>query len=127
MAGRVLHADLHVLDRQVVSKRDGRLLAKVDDVELDLDANPPHVSAILTGPQALGVRLPGLLGAFVVAVHRRLHPDRAPGPNVIPASRIVDVTSAVHVDSQDGLDVQGFGDWVDEQIVRRIPGSGHEA
>jgi sporulation protein YlmC with PRC-barrel domain len=127
MAGRALHASLHLLDRQIVGKRDGRLIAKVDDVEIALDVEPPHVIALLSGPQALGQRLPGLLGALVRSVHARLHPDRHPAPNTIPAARIVDVTSAVIVDSGDDLRVQGFGDWLDEQVVSRVPGSGHEA
>jgi sporulation protein YlmC with PRC-barrel domain len=122
MAGRVIHASLHLLDRQVISNRDGHLVAKVDDVELDLDADQPHVSALLTGPQALGGRLPGLLGAFVRSVHRRLHPDTQPGPNPIPAHRIVDVTSAVHINSEEGLHVEGFGEWVETQVIGRIPG-----
>jgi hypothetical protein len=122
MAGRAIHASLHLLDRQVVSKRDGRLVAKVDDVEIDLDADQPYVSALLTGPQALGLRIPGLVGALVTSVHRRLHPDVDPPPNPIPAARIVDVTSAVQIDSDDGLDVQGFGDWVDAQVIARLPG-----
>jgi hypothetical protein len=127
VAGRVLHAQLHLLDRQVVSNRDKLLLCKVDDLEIDLDADVPHVSAFLTGPAAWGARLPGLLGAMVTSVHRRLHPDHRPRPNVIPASRLVDVTSAVIVDSGDGLEVQGFGRWVDEQVISRLPGSGHAA
>jgi hypothetical protein len=125
MAGRVLHAQLHLLDRQVVSRRDGRLLGKVDDLELDLAGDVPHVRALLSGPAAWGHRLPGLLGALVSSVHRRLHPLHDPDPNVIPAARIVDVTSAVQVDSGDNLDIEGFGTWVDEQIICRIPGSGH--
>ena len=127
MAGRVLHATLHLLDRQIVSRRDGRLVAKVDDLEIDIDAEQPHVSALLTGPQALGGRLPGLLGGFVRSAHRRLHPDRDPAPSAIPAARIVDVASAVHIDSEDGLHLRGFGDWVETQIVCRIPGASHEA
>ncbi|TWD81708.1 hypothetical protein FB561_2830 [Kribbella amoyensis] len=54
MAGRVLHAQLHLLDRQLADQRDGRLLGKVDDVELDLDAEVPVVSALIAG----GVRIP---------------------------------------------------------------------
>jgi|SRR3954452_3243990 len=122
MAGRVIHANLHLLDRQVVSKRDGRLVAKVDDVEIDLAAEQPYVSALLTGPNALGGRLPGLLGALVTSVHRRLHREVDPEPNAIPAGRMVDITSVVQVDSEDGLDVQGFGDWVEAQVICRLPG-----
>lgn len=54
MTGRVLHAKLHLLDRQLVDQSTGRLLGKVDDVELDLDADPPVVSALFSGP----VRIP---------------------------------------------------------------------
>jgi sporulation protein YlmC with PRC-barrel domain len=71
MAGRVLHAQLHLLDRQLVDQRTGRLLGKVDDVELDLDAEVPVVAALITGR----VR--------------------------IPAYRITDVTSAVEISSAD--------------------------
>jgi sporulation protein YlmC with PRC-barrel domain len=124
--GRVLHASLHLLDRQIVTKTDGRLVAKVDDLELDLDAAVPHVTALLTGPGAIGRRLPGLIGRFVVAVYQRLHPDPVPGSNRIPADRIVDITSAVIIDSADDLHVEGFGQWVGDQIISRLPGSSHE-
>jgi sporulation protein YlmC with PRC-barrel domain len=126
MAGRVLHAKLHLLDRQIVTKTDGRLIAKVDDVEFDLDASVPHVTALLTGPGALGRRLPGLIGRFVVSVYERLHPDPVPDANRIPAARIVDITSAVVIDSADDLHVDGFGRWVGDQIISRLPGSSHE-
>jgi sporulation protein YlmC with PRC-barrel domain len=125
MSGRMLYAQLHLLDRQVIEKRQGRMVAKVDDLEIDLDHPVPHVSAILTGPAALGHRLPGLVGRLVVTVHHRLHPAPDPQPNPIPAGRIVDITSAVIIDTDEELEVQGFGRWVDDQIIRRIPGSGH--
>jgi hypothetical protein len=123
--GRELHAQLHLLDRQIIERRNGRMVAKVDDLELDLDHPVPHVTALLTGPAALGPRLPGLIGRFVTSVHRRLHPDHDPEPSRIAAGRIVDLTSAVIIDSDADLDVQGFSRWVDEQIICRIPGSGH--
>jgi sporulation protein YlmC with PRC-barrel domain len=125
MAGRILHADLHLLDRQIVSKSTGHLIAKVDELELDLDAPVPHVTALLTGPGAWGPRLPGLAGRVVRAVYGRLHPDPTPGANPIPAGRIVDITSAVIIDNDDDLNVQGFDDWVDERIISKLPGSGH--
>jgi sporulation protein YlmC with PRC-barrel domain len=127
MAGRVFHAQLHLLDRQIITRRDKRLVAKVDDLDIDLDSHVPHVTSLLTGPAALGDRMPGLLGAFIRSVHRRLHPAEDPVPNAIPAGRIVDITSAVLIDSDEDLHVQGFGDWVDEQIIKRIPGSGDAA
>ncbi|MEU4605677.1 hypothetical protein AB0F43_22065 [Kribbella sp. NPDC023972] len=54
MSGRVLHAQLHLLDRQLIDEHTGRLLGKIDDVELDLDAGPPVVSALISG----GLRIP---------------------------------------------------------------------
>lgn len=127
MAGRILLADLHLMDRQIVDKATGRMVAKVDDVELDMSGDYPVVTALLTGPQAWGGRLPGLLGRLVCSVHRRLHPDPDPGPGVVPAGAIVDVTSAVLVHAEEEWDVQGFGRWADEQVIRRIPGARHEA
>jgi sporulation protein YlmC with PRC-barrel domain len=123
MAGRILHAQLHLLDRQVVDHRTGRLLGKVDDVELDLDGPVPVVGALLSGPQALGGRFNGRLGRLIRAVHRRLHPAPNPGPNWIPAARIVEIDSAVHIDSR-GLRLEGFEEWVERTVIARIPGAG---
>jgi sporulation protein YlmC with PRC-barrel domain len=53
MAGRVLHAQLHLLDRQLIDQADGHLLGKVDDVELDLDADPPVVAALISGRERI--------------------------------------------------------------------------
>jgi len=49
MAGKILHAQLHLLDRQLIDQPTGEFLGKVDDVELDLDAGPPVVSALISG------------------------------------------------------------------------------
>ena len=53
MAGKVLHAQLHLLDRQLVDQASGELLGKVDDVELDLAADPPVVSALISGRERI--------------------------------------------------------------------------
>src|SRR3954453_19706094 len=112
---------LQLLDRQVVDG-DGGLICKVDDVEFDRDPDGSwHVVALLSGPQALGRRLPGRLGRWglaagsrrappplgraVIAVGRRLslHPDVA--PRRIPFERVTDIGSAVTVDrARDQLD-----------------------
>ena len=57
MSGRVLHAQLHLRDRQLIDQRNGRLLGKIDDVELDLEADPPVVTALITGEQRIPARL----------------------------------------------------------------------
>ena len=81
-----MHAHLHLLDRQVVEHESGRLVAKVDDVELDLDAPVPTVTALLSGPGAWGPRLPGVIGRAVTGIHRRLHPAVQPEPTRIEAN-----------------------------------------
>lgn len=124
-AGRELYAALHLLDRQVVDARTGRPVAKADDLELDLDADPPVVTAILTGPQAWGPRLPGLLGRAVVAVHGRLHPRPDPTPYRISAALVSDVSSAVQITGDPPDGVSGLGRWLDDQVIGRIPGAGH--
>jgi hypothetical protein len=123
-AGRELYAALHLLDRQVVDARTGRPVAKVDDLELDLEHDPPTVAAILTGPQAWGPRFPGLFGRAVVAVHRRLHPGPDPEPCRVPAALVTDVSSAVSITGEPPEGVNGLGRWLDEQLVGRIPGAG---
>ncbi|WP_433166931.1 hypothetical protein [Kribbella sp. CA-247076] len=94
MAGRVLHAQLHLLDRQLIDHRTGRLVGKVDDVEFDLAADPPLLTALICGGQR------------------------------IPARLIAEVDSAVKI-STDGLDLDRWDDWVDEHVIRKIPGARH--
>jgi sporulation protein YlmC with PRC-barrel domain len=53
MTGRVLHAQLHLLDRQLIDYGSGELLGKVDDVELDLDADVPVLTALISGRQRI--------------------------------------------------------------------------
>src|SRR5919108_2098864 len=81
MAGRIVEAGLHLLDRQLIDK-DGRLAGKVDDLELELPegGGPPVVTAILCGPGALSRRVGGRLGAWLEAVANRLREgdDRHP-------------------------------------------------
>ncbi|MFI5713459.1 hypothetical protein [Kribbella sp. NPDC051620] len=56
VAGKVLHAQLHLLNRQLIDQATGALLGKVDDIELDLQADPPVVSALISGRE----RIPAL-------------------------------------------------------------------
>src|SRR4051794_14750038 len=124
-ANQDLHANLELLDHQVVTL-EGRMVGKVDDLEIDVTSDPPVVSAILMGPQARGPRYPGLLGRFVVSVHRRMHEDPDPQPYRIPTSHITDVSSAVEVANEVDESERGLGLWVRQQFIDRIPGSRHE-
>jgi hypothetical protein len=126
-AGPRYDAALQLLDRQIIDP-DGRLVAKVDDLEITEDSHGRLVvSAILTGPGALGPRLDGRLGKWVVAVWRRLRPDTDPHPGRIDAGHITDLDSAVHIAVRAGeLHNNGLEAWVNDHIITRLPGATHE-
>jgi len=126
--GRQHHdAALHLLDRQIVDP-DGRMVAKVD--ELELTERPDGriaVNAILTGPGALGPRLGGRLGHWITAVWRRLHPDADPIPGRIDFSAVVHIDSAVHVARHhDSLELDGLERWTRDHVVTKLPGARHD-
>jgi hypothetical protein len=126
--GRRLDAALRLLDHQLVD-RDGRLCGKVDDLELERrDDGSLVVTGILTGPGALGPRLPGVLGRATVAVWRRLHGDAEPGASRIPWERVAAIDSAVRVTmSRTGLPTYGLERWARENVVEKLPGAGNAA
>src|SRR5215212_5955993 len=118
-------AGLHLLDRQIVDP-DGAPVANVDDIELLQGADGRlAVSALLTGPGALGPRTPGRLGSWTVAVWRRLRPDADPRPGRIDARLVTHTDSVVHISARArGLRVDGFEQWVRAQVIEKIPGAG---
>lgn len=70
-----------VLDTSVVD-RNGREMGRVDGILLEYGDGPPHITALLIGPSALGSRLHPALGQFVSRLERRLGIDR-PQPTTI--------------------------------------------
>ncbi|GAA3446246.1 hypothetical protein [Planomonospora venezuelensis] len=124
MRARVIHALLHLLDRQVVREGDGRLLCKADDLELASgEDGRPYVTAILAGPLALGPRVGGVPGRMMVAVTELLRPEERPGPHRIDMAHVTGVGSAVTVDrSRPELALER---WTREHVVSRIPGANH--
>jgi hypothetical protein len=123
---RRLDAALEVLDHQLID-RDGRLVGKVDDLELTRrDDGRLVVTAILSGPGALGPRLPGVLGRCVQAVWRRLHDSDDPQPARIPSTAITDIGSAVRLSTaRADLANQALENWARTRIVGKLPGAGH--
>lgn len=99
-------AALHLLDRQIVAV-DGRLVGKVDDVELTVDADGSLVpTGLMVGAAALLPRFGGTLGTWLATRHEQLGVARADrrAPYVIDMSEVDDVTSEVHVSSpREGL------------------------
>ncbi len=122
-----LHLDFHLLDRQIVD-RDGRLVGKVDDLELSLDADGvPTVVALLVGQQVLGARLRGVFGGWMAAVARRLSPTPDPQPLRISYDRVAEVGSEVTLTvKQEVLVEPPLETWLREHLINRIPGADHE-
>jgi sporulation protein YlmC with PRC-barrel domain len=117
---------LQLLDRQVLD-RDGRLVCKVDDLELEPGPDGvPVVTAILVGPRARGPRIGGRLGQWVTALASRLAASPGTDPLRIPFRAVTAVHSAVDVGrSRDELDVDPLERWVERHVISRLPGSGH--
>jgi sporulation protein YlmC with PRC-barrel domain len=128
MTGRRLDVHLRLLDRQVVD-RDGQLVCKVDDLELELDERGrPYISAILVGPRALGPRLGGRLGRWMTSVANRLADDRDAGPRRISFGVVEEIDDSIRLSlRREELDIEPLERWVDRYIIGRIPGSRHES
>ena len=124
--GDWLDAHLNLLDRQVIDNR-GRLVAKVDDVELRELAGGLVVSGLLTGPGALGPRIGGAPGAILTATWARLA-GRAPDqPKRIDWSLVEDIGTAIHLRiERERVGVDGFEVWTRERLISALPGSGQD-
>jgi sporulation protein YlmC with PRC-barrel domain len=126
VAGRILHAGLDLLDRQLVDK-DGRLAGKVDDLELELPdgGGPPTVTAILAGPGALSRRLDGRFGAWLEAVANRLREGDERRPARIPFGVVKEIGSAVDLSvAKAGLETDRLEAWTRQRVIGRLPGAG---
>jgi hypothetical protein len=121
-------ADELLLDRQIFDV-DGLPVGKVDDLEMteDPDGGPPVLTAVLTGPLALGPRIGDTIGQWWAAVGRRLRPGDDPRPNRIPISQVdkLDRAELVLTVSRDRLDADRLRDWTRDHIIGPIPGSNH--
>jgi sporulation protein YlmC with PRC-barrel domain len=130
MSGRVMHAGLQLLDRQLVD-REGNRCGKVDDLELsepDEDGRL-FVTAILAGPGALMQRVGRRrLGAWLRSFARDVVPSDRDDPVRIPIARVADIGNHVTL-SLDESEVATFGGerWARDHIVLHIPGSSHRA
>ena len=125
MAGRVLEAGLHLLDRQLVDS-DGRLAGKVDDLELELPegGGPPLVTAILAGPGALGRRIGGRLGALVEAAADRLR-DGERRPARVSFAVVKRIGSAVELSvPRAELETNRLEAWTRDHLIGHLPGAG---
>ena len=128
-SGRVLHAGLSLLDRQLVD-RSGRLCGKVDDLELtDPDEHGTiYVAAVVTGPGALLTRLGRhRVGRWLRELTVRVFPSDLEDPGRIPFSRVADIGNHVTL-SLDHEQIATFAGerWFRDHVVGHIPGSRHD-
>ena len=126
-AGRVLHAELDLLDRQL-RDRAGKLCGKVDDLELTVPADGEvYVTAVMCGPG--GTWLPPrppparpLVRDAAVhscpARHRRQGRSHPESPNRSSSSAPVGISLAVDADE---LSSSGGERWVRDHIISNIP------
>jgi sporulation protein YlmC with PRC-barrel domain len=113
-----------LLDRQILD-RDGEPVGKVDDVELDVDADGGlYVSALLVGQQALGQRIGGRLGSWIAGTARRLSPDYDRGPIRVPYELVSGLNSAVNLSvRRELLPDPALETWLRDHLIGRIPGA----
>ncbi|WP_345762113.1 hypothetical protein [Diaminobutyricibacter sp. McL0608] len=120
VAGRILDAQLDLLDRQIMD-RDGVPVSTVDDLELTtpndlghLDPErPPVIEALLTGPilatRIFGGRLPD---SRFIRIPWRVVSD----PGIV-------ITVGVTADS---LDASWLERWMRHHVIAHIPGGRHD-
>ena len=133
-AGRVLHATLDLLDRQL-RDRNGTLCGNVDDLEItrDDDTGEMFVSAILCGPGILAYRMGRRrLGRWLEEANRRIH-DTPSHHEPFERTRIpielagqIGPTIDVAVDVDD-LATHDMERWALTHIISHIPGHGSRA
>ena len=123
-----LDAVLHLLDRQVVDSV-GRMAGKIDDLELAEDEHGRlTLSALLTGPGALGPRLGGAVGAVATATWSRLSGRPEDRPGRIDLRLLAEVGTVVRLSvPRSEVDTQGFEAWVRTRVIEALPGAGGAA
>jgi hypothetical protein len=113
-----------LLDRQILD-RAGLLVGKVDDLEFGTAPDGSvHVAALLTGQAALGQRVGGRLGRFLVAVAQRFADRSVVVPLRIPYELVDRVDSAVRLRVPlDRLPPAPVEEYLRTRLIDRIPGA----
>jgi sporulation protein YlmC with PRC-barrel domain len=125
MAGRRYYLALQLLDRQLID-RNGRLVGKVDDLELsEGEGGDLLVTSILSGPGVLAERMGAPWGSWVRRVHALLVGGGS-DPARIPFGRVSAIGSHITLAAeQEELATYTSDRWVADRIIRRIPGGDH--
>lgn len=114
-----------LFDRLILDD-DGDPVGLVDDLELTDMRGELRWTAILCGPMALGPRIGDRIGTWWLSVGRRLRPGDDPAPARIPVTAIRQLDRGevyLNVPAEE-TGTLALRRWVDEKIIKRIPGSG---
>jgi sporulation protein YlmC with PRC-barrel domain len=119
-----LRVDFHLLDRQVVDLH-GRLVGKVDDIELTVgEDGVPVVTALLIGQRVLGERIGGRLGRWTTGLATRLQGGHERPPLRIGFDHVAAIGSAVELAVVvDVLETPPLEAWLRRHLIGRIPGA----
>ena len=127
--GRVFHASLDLLDRQL-RDREHVECGNVDDLELSRDDHGTwYVTALLAGPGVLMYRLGRRrLGTWIQRTHRRTgfadEVDRTRIP--IELAHTIAASIDVAIDRTE-LATYAFERWTRDHVISHIPGNNHDA
>lgn len=116
----------HALFDRLLLDHDGDPVGMVDDLELTEQDGELRWSAILCGPTALGPRIGDRIGTTWLSIGRRLRARGGADPARIPVEAIDEVDRGVvrlTIPARQA-GTFAFRDWVDQKIIKRIPGSG---
>jgi hypothetical protein len=127
--GRVYHASLSLLDRQL-RDREGIECGNVDDLELVRDADGRlYVTAILAGPGVLLYRLGRRrLGAWIQRAQRRTGFADEEDHSRIPIELAHSIGASIDL-AVDRADLATFAveRWTGDHLIGHIPGHAHDA
>ena len=117
-----IDASLELLDRQILD-HEGRMVGNVDDLELEeREDGRIYVTALLSGPGALGPRLGGALSTVVTSTWSRLSGREEPGR--VPWSQVAAVGTAIKLAvDRTTVELDGFEIWMRDRVIAAIPGS----
>jgi hypothetical protein len=123
---RSLWIGLRLLDRQILD-RDGRPVAKIDDVELTdhPDDELPAITALLCGPAALGSRLGDRVGGCLRAARNLLRDERDAKPVEVSIDLVAEIGPAVTLTTdRESLPVTAVEEFIGRHVIAHVPGAG---
>lgn len=117
-----LDAYYELMDRQILD-HEGRMIGKVDDVELEQrDDDRLYVTALLSGPGALGPRFGGGFGTIVTSAWSRLSGRTEPAR--VEWSEVASVETVIRLAvGRTTVALDGFETWMRDRVIAAIPGS----